>query len=137
MNKLKALTILVVGSSIFFSCGKKEEKKAETPPPKEEVKQVEKQVESKFLTGKELFRKYNCQSCHSVEGVKVAPPLKEIARVYKGKKDELVAFLQGKRPNKLNMGDTAHLMHLQVKTTMKLPKEQLEKIADYILQFAD
>jgi hypothetical protein len=27
-------------------------------------------------------------------------------------------------------------MHLQVKVTKKLPKEQLEALADYILQFA-
>ncbi len=138
MGKLMPLAVLIIGTSILFSCGKKEEQKTEeTKSPKEEVTQIEKQVEEKVLTGKELFRKMNCQTCHSVEGVKVGPPLKEIARVYKGKKDELIAFLQGKRPGKIDMGETAHIMHLQVKTTMQMPKEQLEKLADYILQFAE
>ncbi len=137
MAKLKSLVVILAGASILFSCGKKEEKKVEETKPKEEnVAQIEKEVEKKVLTGKELFRKLNCQTCHSVEGVKVGPPLKEIARVYKGHKDELIAFLQGKRPNKIEMGETAHIMHLQVKTTMQLPKDQLELLADYILKFA-
>ncbi len=136
MSKLIPLAVFIVGTSILFSCGKKEEKKAEETP-KQEVAQIEKKVEKTIINGKELFRKLNCQTCHSVEGVKVGPPLKEIARVYKGHKDELIAFLQGRRPNKIQMGETAHIMHLQVKTTMQLPKEQLEKLADYILKFAE
>ncbi len=136
MNKFMPLITLIIGTSILFSCGKKEEQQKEEKA-KEEVTKIEKQVEEKVLTGKELFTKLNCQTCHSVEGVKVGPPLKEIANVYKGKKDELIAFLQGKRPNKIDMGETAHIMHLQVKTTMQLPREQLEKLADYILKFAE
>ena len=139
MKKIMSLAVLILGASVLFSCGKKEEKKTEETKesPKKEVTQIEKKVEEKVLTGKELFRKMNCQTCHSVERVKVGPPLKEIARVYKGHKDELIAFLQGKRPNKIDMGETAHIMHLQVKTTMQMPKEQLEKLADYILKFAE
>ena len=134
---LKILPILVLSFAVLYSCGKKEGQTEEKQPVKEEVKQIEKQVEKKFLTGKELFRKLNCQTCHAVEGIKVGPPLKEIARVYKGQKNELIAFLQGKRPNRINMGETAHIMHLQLKTTMKLPPEEVKALAGYILKFAE
>ncbi len=119
----------------------KVEEKAETKPSqpvKKELTYQEKREEKISLKGSEIFKKYNCGRCHSATGVRVGPPLEEIALAYKGKKDELIAFLKGERPAKLaeNVGESSHLMNIQLAALKELTDKELSELADYILSFA-
>ncbi len=157
MSKKKIVLIagVILVVALLFIFGGKEEKKTEEKQPvkveekKPENKEVEKPVKKELtfqekreekisLKGSEIFRKYNCDRCHSVTGIKVGPPLEEIASAYKGRKDELIAFLRGERPAKLGekMGESAHLMNLQLAAIKELSDEELSELADYILSFA-
>ncbi len=120
----------------------KKEKLSETKETKEkksaELTYQEKRDVKISLKGSELFKKYNCDRCHMVSGLKVGPPLKEIAQAYKGKKEELIKFLKGEAPPKLakEAGQAAHLMNLQLSATKHLSDEELSALADYIISFA-
>ncbi len=174
MRTIKFLSIALVSSIFFISCGKEEkkeenveelkkqveklqekikeaeqreaqksEKKEEKPQPQtpteKELTYQEKRDVKISLKGSELFKKYNCDRCHMVTGLKVGPPLSEIAAAYKGKKEELVKFLKGEAPPKLatEAGQAAHLMNLQLAATKNLSEEELSALADYIISFAE
>ncbi len=156
MKYIKSLVVIAISSAFLFSCGEKKEEEKAKEETKKEVKKE--QVEKKELTakeqgekfqakreekisldGSELFKKYHCDRCHSATGVKVGPPLVEIANAYKGKKDELIKFLKGEAPPKLakEVGQAAHLMNLQLMATKELSDKELGALADYILSFAN
>ncbi|NPA51873.1 MAG: c-type cytochrome [Aquificae bacterium] len=115
------------------------EKEEEKETSQKELSYQEKRDEKISLKGSELFEKYNCDRCHMVTGLKVGPPLAEIAQAYKGKKEELIKFLKGEAPPKLatEAGQAAHLMNLQLAATKDLTEEELSALADYILSFAE
>jgi cytochrome c len=57
--------------------------------------------------GKAIFKSDGCTTCHAADKKIVRPPLKEIAARSGSKRDELVAFLPGKRDPRVDPDDFA------------------------------
>ncbi|MFK7048387.1 MULTISPECIES: c-type cytochrome [Flavobacterium] len=85
--------------------------------------------------GKEIFEgKGVCYTCHKPDIKTVGPSLKEIAKLYKEKNGNIVAFLQEKNqpivdPSQYNT------MKANFAITKNLPEEELKAIEAYILSF--
>ncbi|SHG55208.1 cytochrome c [Flavobacterium micromati] len=75
----------------FVSCKKEEVKKEPLyPTTTEEIAQLPEEL------GKEIFEgKGNCIACHQVVEKVIGPSLQEIAKIYKDKNANMVAFLKG------------------------------------------
>jgi cytochrome c len=82
--------------------------------------------------GQQVFQSKGCTACHQPNVDTVGPSLKKIADAYKGKKDELIAFLKGEHPAIVDPAKEA-IMKPQINTTKALPQDQLEALADFIL----
>ncbi|RMA97100.1 c-type cytochrome [Hydrogenothermus marinus] len=82
--------------------------------------------------GSQVFQSKGCGACHQATVDTVGPSLKKIASAYKGKKNELIAFLKGEHPAVVDPAKFA-IMQPQLNTTKALPKDQLEALADFIL----
>lgn len=93
MKKNFALAIVAL---TVISCGKKEEKKEELYP--EEVASTLSPEEQLIADGKELFEsnKAACFSCHQMDKKVIGPSIKDIAKIYKEKNGDMVAFLRKK-----------------------------------------
>ncbi|MBA5791957.1 c-type cytochrome [Flavobacterium sp. xlx-214] len=93
MKKIFALAIVAL---TVISCGKKEEKKEELYP--EEVASTLSPEEQLIADGKELFEsnKAACFSCHQMDKKVIGPSIKDIAKIYKEKNGDMVAFLRKK-----------------------------------------
>lgn len=76
------------------------------------------------MTGKDLFA--NCAVCHAVDHVLVGPPIQEIARIYKGNPDGIVAWARNPGKKRLNFPQMPNMGHLG--------DDNLRKIAEYMLQ---
>lgn len=75
----------------FGSCKKDEVKKEPLyPTTTEEIAQMPEEL------GKEIFEgKGNCVACHQVAEKVIGPSLQDIAKIYKDKNANMVAFLKG------------------------------------------
>lgn len=93
MKKNFALAIVAL---TVISCGKKEEKKEELYP--EDVTSTLSPEEQLIADGKELFEsnKAACFSCHQMDKKVIGPSIKDIAKIYKEKNGDMVAFLRKK-----------------------------------------
>jgi cytochrome c len=83
--------------------------------------------------GAAIFKSKGCASCHQPTNDTVGPSLKKIAVAYAGKKEELVKFLKGEAKAIVDPAKEA-IMRPQLTMIKNLPKEQLEALADFILQ---
>lgn len=82
--------------------------------------------------GQQVFMSKGCGGCHQAAVDTVGPALKKIAKAYKGKKNQLIAFLKGQGHPVVDPGKAA-IMKPQLNTTKALPANQLEALADFIL----
>lgn len=88
--------IIFIGIALLaFACKNKEEE----PFGKKEVVSATETAKTTTQTpeelGKEIFEgKGNCTSCHQVDQKVVGPSLQEIAKIYKEKNGNIVAFLK-------------------------------------------
>jgi cytochrome c551/c552 len=96
--------------------------------------QQEETAQEAKVDGQQIFQSKGCTACHNPNVDTVGPSLKKIAEAYKGKKDELIAFLKGEHPAIVDPAKEA-IMKPQINTTKALPDDQLEALADYILSF--
>lgn len=86
------------------------------------------------ISGEDIFKAKGCTVCHHPEIDTTGPALKKISQFYKGKKEDLIAFLKGKKdpivdPSKFT------IMKPQINITKNLSDEELSALADYILSF--
>lgn len=86
------------------------------------------------IDGQQIFQSKGCTACHNPSADTVGPSLKKISTVYKGKKEELIAFFKGEHPAIVDPAKAA-IMQPQINTTKVLSEEELEALADYILSF--
>ncbi len=82
--------------------------------------------------GKAIFQSKGCASCHNPTVDTVGPSLKKIAAAYKGKEDELIAFLKGQHKAIVDPAKFPIMMS-QLNVTKKLTDEELKALADFIL----
>lgn len=85
--------------------------------------------------GKEIFEgKGLCSTCHKPDQKMAGPSLEEIARVYKEKGGNMVAFLEGKS-NPLVDPSQYDIMKANILVTKNYPDEELVALQDYIMTF--
>lgn len=85
--------------------------------------------------GKEIFEsKGLCSTCHKPDQKMAGPSLEEIARVYKEKGGNMVAFLEGKS-NPLVDPAQYEIMKANILVTKNYPDEELVALQDYIMTF--
>lgn len=85
--------------------------------------------------GKEIFEvKGLCSTCHKPDQKMAGPSLEEIARVYKEKGGNMVAFLEGKS-NPLVDPSQYEIMKANILVTKNYPDEELVALQDYIMTF--
>ena len=82
--------------------------------------------------GQQIFQSKGCAGCHNPTVDTVGPSLKKIAQAYAGKKEELIAFLQGKHKAIVDPAKFGIMMP-QLNATKNMSKEELEALADFIL----
>ncbi|RUM60333.1 MAG: cytochrome C552 [Persephonella sp.] len=82
--------------------------------------------------GQSIFQSKGCAACHQAQVDTVGPSLKNIAKAYNGKKEDLIKFLKGEVKPKV-WPDKFPMMQPQLNTTKALSKKDLEALADYIL----
>ncbi len=84
------------------------------------------------VDGKDLFQKSGCTACHQPDAKTVGPALKDIAKAYAGKKEDLVKFLKGEGKAIVDPAQFA-VMKPNLEITKKMSDDQVAAIADYIL----
>lgn len=83
--------------------------------------------------GETIFKSQGCMLCHKMESAsKVNPSLTEIAKVYQGKKEQLIKYLQGEA-KAIVKPERANLMKRYIEKTKKLSDTDREALADYLL----
>ena len=82
--------------------------------------------------GKELFEgRGNCTACHLPDQKVVGPSIKEIAKIYKDKKGDLVTFLKGNADPIVDPSQFS-VMQTNFPITKAMSDEELKSIETYI-----
>lgn len=123
----KKLLLAFIG--ILFSC--KKENQENFGKPVGDVTTLKPEV-----LGKEIFEgKGICYTCHKEEVKTVGPSIKDIAKIYKEKGGNIVAFLQEKGEPIVDPSQYA-TMKTNFAITKNLPEEELKALEAYILSFS-
>lgn len=116
----------------FLSCKKESEENFGKPTEGVTEKLALKPEE----LGKEIFEgKGICYTCHKEEVKTVGPSIKDIAKIYKEKGGNIVAFLQEKGEPIVDPSQYA-TMKTNFAITKNLPEEELKALEAYILSFS-
>jgi cytochrome c len=82
--------------------------------------------------GKQIFEgQGNCTSCHQVDQKVIGPSIKEIAKIYKDKKGDIVTFLKGNAEPIVDPDQFA-VMKTNFPITKAMSDEELKAIESYI-----
>jgi cytochrome c len=84
------------------------------------------------IDGKQLFIQNACVACHNITFKTVGPSVAEIAKVYTGKKNELIKFLNGEKEAIVDPAQFA-LMKPQLNITKKMNDAERIALAKYML----
>ncbi len=131
MKKLLFLAAVLA----FASCkkesqepfGKSTESKTETYSEGESA-----EIKTPEDLGKEIFEgKGNCTSCHQPDQKVIGPSIKEIAKIYKDKKGDIVTFLKGNGEPIVDPSQFA-VMKTNFPVTQAMSDEELKAIETYI-----
>lgn len=83
--------------------------------------------------GETLFKSQGCTACHRPQSAsKVNPSLTEIARIYQGKEDHLIRYMNGEAEAIVNP-DQAGMMKRYIEKTRQLSDADRKAIADFIM----
>ena len=83
--------------------------------------------------GEEIFKSKGCIFCHkSGSSTGTIPSLPELAKAYKGKKEQLIKFLKGEAPSIIRPERSA-TMKRQVEKTKALSDSERTAMVDFIL----
>ncbi|MGE6352412.1 c-type cytochrome [Flavobacterium sp. NPDC079362] len=82
--------------------------------------------------GKQIFEgQGNCASCHQADQKIIGPSIKEIAKIYKDKKGDIVTFLKG-NADPIVDPDQFAVMKTNFPITKAMSDEELKAIESYI-----
>ena len=139
---MRKIGLVLAGAFLFAlaSCGGNSEKKASAEPKKEETKAEVKQEVKKEeaaapaadVDGKTVFTSNGCIACHQLDKKTTGPALKEIAKGYDGKKEDMLKFLKGEGEAIIDPPQFA-VMKPNLEITKKMADNELSALADYIL----
>lgn len=122
---MKIIGILVLG--LMVSCGTKE-------APAEDSFEYEEKLKPEELGQKIFDSKGNCYSCHRPDQKIIGPSLEEIAKVYKAKKGNIVAFLKEKAEPIVDPAQY-NAMKVNFAITKRMSDEELKALEAYIYSF--
>jgi cytochrome c len=108
---------------IVFSCKDK---------PIENSASVDKKITVSVATGKQIFESNNCMACHQLSTKSVGPSVADIAKIYKEKKGNMIAFLKAQGPAIVDPSQYAS-MQVNLEITKNMSDEELESLEKYIL----
>ncbi len=83
------------------------------------------------LSGEDIFKSKGCSGCHSKSFDSFAPSLTTISKSYNKKKEDLKAFLQGKKPGIIK-GEPKTMKGF-INITKNLSDSELDALVNYLL----
>lgn len=102
------------------------------PETKSIVKVEEEEEKVPTSAGGKLFFDKGCNMCHKVKESRLGPSVRKLARGYKNKKSELIAYLQRKGEPIIHP-DRSSIMRTQLAKLTILSEKQYNDISHYIL----
>lgn len=125
--------ILFLSAVLAFTSCKKEATEVPVQDPTENYSEGHSaEAKTPEALGKEIFEgKGSCTSCHQVDQKVIGPSLQEIAKTYKDKKGDLVAFLKGNADPIVDPSQFA-VMKTNIPVTQAMSDEELNAIETYI-----
>jgi cytochrome c len=82
--------------------------------------------------GKEIFEgKGNCVACHQLDQKVIGPSIKEIAKIYKDKKGNMISFLKGEDEAIVDPSQFP-VMQANLAITKNFTEEELKAVEAYI-----
>lgn len=131
--KFYLLKTVLFGLCLISCKGKNEEKKDTLYPDYvKEASEVQSEEANPSVTlGKEIFNgKGMCFSCHKTDQKVIGPSVVEIARIYKEKNGDMVAFLKEKAEPIVDPSQYA-VMKTNILLTKTYTDEELKALEDY------
>jgi cytochrome c len=109
----------------FLSCKKESQEPFGKPETATEVQAPE-------ALGKEIFEgKGNCVACHQLDQKVIGPSIKEIAKIYKDKKGNMISFLKGEDEAIVDPSQFP-VMQANLAITKNFTEEELKAVEAYI-----
>ncbi len=88
--------LVAITLTALAACGGKQEKSAETAETPAVAEGAAANLTPEEQAGQEIFDgKGNCYTCHKPDAWAVGPSIKDIAKIYKEQKADMVTFLKG------------------------------------------
>lgn len=115
----------------FASC--KKESSENTNPAAENYSEGEEAIaKTPEARGKQLFEgQGNCTACHQPDQKVIGPSIKEIAKIYKDKKGDMVTFLKGNAEPIVDPSQFS-VMQTNFAVTKQMSDEELKAVETYI-----
>jgi cytochrome c len=119
---------------ILTSCKKETQESLKTPEKSVPlaVEGNSTKLKTPEVFGKEIFEsKGNCVACHQVNQTAIGPSLKDIAKIYKLQKGDIIAFLKG---NAKPIVDSSQyeIMKTNIAITKEMSASELKAIEAFI-----
>jgi cytochrome c len=122
--------VLIAIAFLAFAC-KKESQESFGKQEENSVATEEKELAPEEL-GKVIFEgKGNCISCHQVDQKLIGPSLLEIAKIYKEKNGNMIAFLKGESDAIVDPSQFA-VMQANITLTKTFSDKELQGLEAYI-----
>ena len=119
--------ILAVAFLAMVSC-----KKESSEPFGKPAEATSTKVQTPEALGKEIFEgKGNCVACHQVDQKVIGPSVKEIAKIYKEKNGNMVAFLNGEADAIVDP-EQFSVMQANLEITKTFTETELKAVEAYI-----
>lgn len=125
--------VLFLSAVLAFASCKKEVTEDPAQDSKENYSEGHKaEAKTPEALGKELFEgPGNCASCHQPDQKVIGPSIKEIAKIYKDKNADLVAFLKGNSEPIVDPSQFS-VMQTNLPITKAMSDEELKAIETYM-----
>ena len=85
-------------------------------------------------SGEAVFQSNHCGTCHKPDISKSNPSLKDIARAYQGKENQLVKYLQGET-DPIVVPERSKIMKRYLEKTKSLSEPERKALAGFIMGF--
>lgn len=124
------LLICITTALLLNSC--KKEATASSNTSDAVIEESETNAKSTDAIGKEIFEgKGNCVSCHQLDVKVIGPSIKDVARIYKQKKGNIVAFLKEEAEPIVDPSQY-EIMKTNFAITEEMSDEELQSLEAYI-----
>lgn len=125
--------LLFLSAVLAFASCKKEATEDPVQDPTENYSEGHSaEAKTPEALGKQIFEgQGNCTSCHQVDQKVIGPSIKEIAKIYKDKKGDMVTFLKGNAEPIVDPSQFA-VMKTNLPVTQAMSEDELKAIETYI-----